>query len=90
MAKKTVDETGTSEAGPEILKKGTKRPPIKRHGFGNLPPEVRSSIARLGGIAAHKAGTAHVFTSDEAKAAGHKGGRAAAHARKKEAQDGSP
>lgn len=33
-------------------------------------------IARLGGMAAHAKGTAHRFTSDEARAAGRKGGRA--------------
>ena len=40
-----------------------------------------SEIARKGGQAAHVAGTAHVFTSDEARAAGRKGG-AATHARR--------
>jgi general stress protein YciG len=35
-----------------------------------------SEIARKGGKAAHTAGTAHEFTSDEAREAGRKGGRA--------------
>lgn len=32
-------------------------------------------IARIGGQTAHKKGTAHEFTSDEARAAGRKGGK---------------
>jgi general stress protein YciG len=41
-----------------------------------------AEIARKGGKAAHSAGTAHEFTSDEARAAGQKGGRAA-HAKRR-------
>lgn len=36
--------------------------------------EKQREIARKGGLAAHKKGTAHQFTAAEAKAAGHKGG----------------
>jgi len=36
--------------------------------------ERQREIARKGGKAAHEKGTAHEFTSDEAKAAGRKGG----------------
>jgi uncharacterized protein len=36
------------------------------------------AIARKGGIAAHQKGTAHEFTSDEARLAGSKGGKATA------------
>lgn len=39
-------------------------------------------IARLGGKAAHQAGTAHEFTSDEARAAGRNGGLAT-HAKRR-------
>lgn len=37
-----------------------------------------SEIARKGGRAAHEAGTAHEFSSEEAREAGRKGGRASA------------
>lgn len=37
-------------------------------------PEKMLEIARKGGIAAHKAGTAHEWTSEEAIEAGRKGG----------------
>ncbi len=36
--------------------------------------EKQREIARKGGRAAHEKGTAHEFTSDEARAAGRKGG----------------
>jgi uncharacterized protein len=44
-----------------------------------LTPEGRakiSEIARKGGKAAHEKGTAHEFTSEEARVAGVKGGKA--------------
>lgn len=41
-------------------------------GFAKMSPERRSQIARLGGIAAHQKGTAHEWTSAEAKAASDK------------------
>lgn len=43
-------------------------------GFARLSPEERQTIARMGGIAAHKKGTAHEFTRDKARAAGQVGG----------------
>lgn len=48
---------------------------IKRRGFASMTPEKRQQIASLGGRAAHKAGTAHQFTSEEARAAGMKSSR---------------
>jgi general stress protein YciG len=51
-------------------------PPVekRRQGFASMDKEKRSAIARLGGKAAHVKGTAHEWTSDEAKDAGRKGG----------------
>ncbi len=43
-------------------------------GFARMDPHQQREIARKGGKAAHKKGTAHEFTSDEARAAGKKGG----------------
>ena len=43
-------------------------------GFASMSPEKQREIARKGGRAAHERGTAHEFTSDEARAAGRKGG----------------
>lgn len=56
----------------------------KKKGFAAMDRARVSELARKGGIAAHEAGTAHVFTSDEAREAGRKGGRAT-HAKRKAA-----
>ena len=50
-------------------------PPRKR-GFARMAPEVVREISKKGGKAAHAAGTAHEFTSEEARIAGRKGGLA--------------
>ena len=47
-------------------------------GFASMPQERQREIASLGGRAAHREGTAHEFTSEEARAAGRKGGEARA------------
>ena len=46
----------------------------ERRGFAVMSPEQRSRIASLGGKAAHAKGTAHEWDSDQAAAAGRKGG----------------
>jgi hypothetical protein len=46
----------------------------KSRGFASMSIEKQREIARKGGKAAHERGTAHQFTSDEARAAGRKGG----------------
>lgn len=51
-------------------------PAPKRRGFANMSPERLREVARRGGQAAHKAGTAHEFTSEKAREAGRKGGLA--------------
>lgn len=56
-------------------------PAKKRRGFSAMSREKVIAIAQKGGRAAHAAGTAHRFTSDEARAAGKKGG-AAPHVRR--------
>lgn len=48
---------------------------VKR-GFASMPKEKVREIARKGGKAAHRKGTAHEFTSSEARQAGRKGGEA--------------
>lgn len=41
-----------------------------------MDEERRREVARMGGRAAHQKGTAHEFSSEEAREAGRKGGRA--------------
>src|ERR1700753_4031940 len=43
-------------------------------GFASMDREKQREIARKGGRAAHQKGTAHEFTTEEARAAGRKGG----------------
>jgi hypothetical protein len=45
-------------------------------GFARKSPAERRAIAQKGGRAAHAKGKAHTFTSEEARRAGQKGGRA--------------
>lgn len=59
--------------------------PKKKKGFAAMDPEYVRRIAMKGGKAAHEAGTAHEFTSEEAREAGRRGGRATA-AKKRAAQ----
>jgi general stress protein YciG len=46
-----------------------------KQGFASMPEEKRIEIAKKGGKASHERGTAHEFTSAEAKRAGKKGGK---------------
>jgi general stress protein YciG len=45
-------------------------------GFASMSKEKQRLIASKGGKTAHKKGTAHKWTSEEARAAGRKGGKA--------------
>ena len=45
-----------------------------KRGFAKMDREVQRRIASEGGKAAHVTGRAHRFSSEEARAAGHKGG----------------
>ena len=56
--------------------------PKRPRGFATLTPEQRQEISSMGGRAAHAVGTAHEFTSDEARAAGAKGGKST-HAKRR-------
>jgi general stress protein YciG len=61
-------------------------------GFASMDRSKQREIASKGGKAAHQKGTAHEWTSEEAREAGRKGGMAS-HRRKQEQQQqngGSP
>lgn len=54
-------------------------------GFASMDSAKQREIASKGGKAAHEKGTAHEFTSEEAAAAGRKGGQARrAHAQQRQ------
>ena len=65
----TEETTSTSERSTSQAEK-----PRKPRGFAAMDRKKVSEIASKGGKAAHAAGTAHQFTSDEARVAGKKGG----------------
>src|SRR5258705_4723959 len=48
--------------------------PTSKRGFASMDQSKQKEIASKGGRAAHAKGTAHEFTSDEARVAGRKGG----------------
>ena len=56
-------------------------------GFASMDRNKQREIASKGGKAAHQKGTAHEWTSEEAREAGRKGGMAS-HRRKQEQQGG--
>jgi len=53
---------------------------VKGRGFAGMDPAQQREIASEGGRAAHASGNAHEFTSEEARAAGRKGGEARSQA----------
>ena len=58
-------------------------------GFASMDRAKQREIASKGGKAAHQKGTAHEWTSEEARDAGRKGG-IASHQRRREAQSTGP
>jgi general stress protein YciG len=81
----------TPDRPPHAVERGEAKPKRPR-GFAAMDRKLVSEIARKGGKAAHSAGTAHEFTSEEARVAGRKGGRATHAKRRKmiEEQQGKP
>ncbi|GAB3237960.1 hypothetical protein GCM10027346_30100 [Hymenobacter seoulensis] len=66
MNTKSANRTSATE--PTV----TKRP----RGFAAMDPATQRRIASEGGRASHESGRGHRFTSEEARAAGRKGGQA--------------
>jgi general stress protein YciG len=78
----------TPDRPPQPVEAGEAKPRRPR-GFAAMDRKLVSEIARKGGKAAHSAGTAHEFTSEEARVAGRKGGRAT-HAKRRKVVEGPP
>ena len=60
--------------------------PKRPRGFAAIDRKALAEIASKGGKAAHSAGTAHEFTSAEAREAGRKGGLAT-HAKRRKTEE---
>lgn len=59
-----------------------------KRGFASMDEDKQREIASKGGKAAHEKGTAHEFTSEEAREAGRKGGKAVSQDREHMAEIG--
>lgn len=65
------------------------KPAERLRGFAAMAPDVQREIASKGGRRAHEKGTAHEFTSEEARRAGRKGGEVVARDRAHMAEIGA-
>lgn len=71
----TQDPTPETPDTPQSETSSAEAPkPRRPRGFAAMDRKKVSEIASKGGKAAHAAGTAHQFSSDEARNAGRKGG----------------
>lgn len=74
------DQVGGNEASQLNLSENQETQQTQKkgrgRGFASMDPEKQKEIASKGGKAAHQKGTAHEFTSEEAREAGRKGGQA--------------
>jgi general stress protein YciG len=59
-------------------------------GFASMDRGKQREIASKGGKAAHQKGTAHEWTSEEAREAGRKGGMASHRRKQEDGTDGPP
>ena len=85
--KSSRDDELTADPPPRPVD-ATEPAKVRRpRGFAAMDRKLVSEIARKGGKAAHSAGTAHEFTSEEARVAGRKGGRAT-HAKRRKLVEG--
>lgn len=66
MATSKSDQ-GSSKQGSD---QGSKQSDTSKRGFASMDPAQQREIAAEGGRAAHEKGTAHEFTSEEARRAG--------------------
>lgn len=62
----TSDKDSNKQGG----KSGSQQSDTSKRGFASMDPEQQREIAAEGGRAAHEKGTAHEFTSEEARRAG--------------------
>lgn len=75
VTENTTPEASTTEGAAQPTQP-EEAPRPRRRGFAAMDRSRVKEIASKGGRAAHAAGTAHQFNSDEARVAGKKGGMA--------------
>lgn len=87
--KKKMPKVATRLAAKRRSSAGRRRPKTRTgRGFASMSATRQRAIASEGGRAAHEQGTAHEFTSAEARAAGQKGGRRVSRNRRHMAEIG--
>src|SRR5258705_6768053 len=79
---------GRNESGADSRATGSVSRKTPR-GFAAMDPQAQRAIAAKGGRAAHQKGTAHEFTSEEARIAGRKGGEASRGGRRSSGENES-
>ena len=89
MKDDSQNQSNSPENATTSQSSSTAEKPRKARGFAAMDPTLVSELAKRGGKAAHRAGTAHQFTSDEARVAGRKGGMAT-HAKREKRETGTP
>jgi general stress protein YciG len=75
-ARPGAGEVAEGSARPTTPSASAKRSGRSNRGFASMDPAKQREIASKGGKAAHAKGTAHEWTSEEAREAGRKGGEA--------------
>jgi general stress protein YciG len=65
-----TNDQGNNQGGKQGGKSGNQQSDTSKRGFASMDPEQQRRIAAQGGRAAHEKGTAHEFTSEEARRAG--------------------
>src|SRR5471032_1386299 len=61
---------GANQGSNQGASQGSKQSDTSKRGFASMDPDQQREIASEGGRAAHEKGTAHEFTSEEARRAG--------------------
>jgi hypothetical protein len=67
---KSTGKQSANQGSKQGGKSGNEQSEPKKRGFASMDPEMQRAIAAEGGRAAHEKGTAHEFTSEEARRAG--------------------
>ena len=75
-----MEETKSNDGGKQPATES--EAPKSRRGFASMTPEQRRMLGSRGGKTAHERGTAHKWTTEQAREAGRKGGTAARRTRR--------
>lgn len=73
---RSASDGAAARSGSRASRSNTGSGRTSNRGFASMDPQRQREIAAQGGRAAHASGNAHQFNSEEARAAGRKGGEA--------------